>query len=452
MKAIGIDIGTTTICGIVIDTDTGEVLDVRTLSNQSQIAGVSFEKLQDPDIIMESVWQVYYEFLNAHNEICCIGLTGQMHGILYTDDKGQAVSPLYTWQDERGNEVDSEEVSYAEKLHRDTGYPMSTGFGLTTHYYMVKNKLLPSEAVTFATIADYVGMQLTGRTRPVLTPSMAASLGCFDLELLQFDLDALQGMKLEMDVLPECQNGCVLLGTTKEGIPVAAAIGDNQASVIGSVKVPSESVLINVGTGSQVSTGVEHYIELKHVELRPLVNNEYIMAGSSLCGGRAYATLEQFFRQTVSAMTGLETESLYSRMAELLEKCKGEPQTLQANTRFCGTRENPSVTGDLNGLTLNNFTPQQLIRSVLYGIAEELKSFHEQMLVQGANKPHYLIGSGNGIRQNRHLQNIFEEMFQLPMLITVHREEASYGAALYAMTAAGVTETLVQAQSIIRYR
>ncbi len=31
-----------------------------------------------------------------------IGFTGQMHGMLYVDASGMAVSPLYTWQDGSG--------------------------------------------------------------------------------------------------------------------------------------------------------------------------------------------------------------------------------------------------------------------------------------------------------------------------------------------------------------
>ena len=103
MKAVGIDIGTTTICGIVIDTESGEVLDVKTLSNDAVMQGEAFERLQDPEKILRLVQRMYYEFLGRYRDICSIGLTGQMHGIVFIDENGLAVSPLYTWQDESGN-------------------------------------------------------------------------------------------------------------------------------------------------------------------------------------------------------------------------------------------------------------------------------------------------------------------------------------------------------------
>ena len=40
MKAIGLDIGTTTICGVLVDAKTGELLDAKTLTNDSVIESV----------------------------------------------------------------------------------------------------------------------------------------------------------------------------------------------------------------------------------------------------------------------------------------------------------------------------------------------------------------------------------------------------------------------------
>ena len=50
-----------------------------------------------------------------------------MHGILYADENGAAVSPLYTWQDERGNLEYKDGATYAEYLNSKatvTGTPL----------------------------------------------------------------------------------------------------------------------------------------------------------------------------------------------------------------------------------------------------------------------------------------------------------------------------------------
>lgn len=453
MKTVGIDIGTTTVCGIVLDTQTGEVADVCTLANDAAIKGKDFERLQDAQRIWELTSGIYHRFLQKFSDIGCIGLTGQMHGIVYTDACGQAVSPLYTWQDERGNLTEEDGTAYVQKLSDLTGYRMASGFGLTTHFYQTMTQQIPEGAVHFCAIHDYVGMRLTGRTTPLVTASTAASFGCFDLKKGCFDEAAICCAGMDPSYLPQCADGCVLLGKTPEGIAVSAGIGDNQASVLGSVKDVCRSVLINVGTGAQVSMGVEHFADTKQAELRPLTGKTYLLAGSSLCGGRAYAALEKFLRRTVTLMTGEDPGELYGRMDEVLtgyEK-EGRKGELAFQTSFCGTRQEPALTGSVRGLTLSNFVPEEFIYGVLKGMAMELLSFYEEMRSQGAKSPKYLIGSGNGIRRNRHLQKIFEDIFKMEMKIPKHHEEAAYGASLYAMTAAGICKTIEEAQELIRY-
>ena len=202
MKAVGIDIGTTTVCGIVMDVETGKVLEVRTLSNNSVIQRESFARLQDPAVIWSLVQKMYQEFTGLFTDVSCVGLTGQMHGILYTDADGNAVSPLYTWQDESGNEISENGISYAKWLTELTGYPMASGYGLTTHFYQVKQNCVPENAVRFCTIQDYIGMKLTGRKNPLMTISDAASLGCFDSEKQCFDRAAVEKAGMNPDMLP----------------------------------------------------------------------------------------------------------------------------------------------------------------------------------------------------------------------------------------------------------
>ena len=105
MKSLGIDIGTTTISAAVINPATNTVLTTRTVPNDSFIrTDKSWEKIQDPGKICVKVFGLADELLDEYEEIDRIGLTGQMHGIVYVDRTGECIGPLYTWQDERGNQ------------------------------------------------------------------------------------------------------------------------------------------------------------------------------------------------------------------------------------------------------------------------------------------------------------------------------------------------------------
>ncbi len=62
-----------------------------------------------------------------------------------------------------------------------------------------------------------------------------------------------------------------------------------------------------------------------------------------------------------------------------------------------------------------------------------------------------LIGSGNGLRKNKALVKIAEEIFQAKMNIPKHVEEAAFGAALFAMTATGKFGNAEDVKGIIEY-
>ena len=103
MKTIGIDIGTTTISSVVLEkneTQKARILEAKTIENGSFLATDSdWERIQDAENIVKKSRQMLDDFLDRYPEVEKIGLTGQMHGIVYIDKEGTCVSPLYTWQD-----------------------------------------------------------------------------------------------------------------------------------------------------------------------------------------------------------------------------------------------------------------------------------------------------------------------------------------------------------------
>lgn len=392
--------------------------------------------------------------METNKNIDCIGATGQMHGILYVNQDGNAISPLYTWQDGRGDLLYTKEDTYAQYLTKKTGYHMASGLGLTTHFYNLCNNLVPKGTSTICTISDYIAMKLVNEVTPVMSTSNAASLGCFKLKKKVFDFEALEKANIACDILPTIKQGYGLVGKTKEGILASVAIGDNQASVLGSVQDMQNTVLVNVGTGSQVSVGTEGYLDNQScidIELRPSACDDFILVGSSLCGGRAYAMLEGFFRKVMMLTTDNTCTSFYDVMDKAMSEEKVSESPLIISTRFSGTRENPKERGSIRNIDIYNFTPINMIVGMLQEIARDLFNLYDKMCEIKQIKATTLVGSGNGIRRNKHLQRIFEELFNLKLKIPVHQEEASYGVALFSLVASGKYENINEAQKVIRY-
>ena len=420
---LGIDIGTTSICAVVLDY-TGNIKYTVTKPNDCHLESKSGAKIQDPEKIY-SVCEGIYNETQKKFDIKSIGVSGQMHGILYVDKYGKSVSPLYSWQDERGN-LPFESSTYAQTLSEKSGYNMATGFGCTSLYYDFVNRLIPCEAVSFCTIGDYVSMRLSCCTKVLMNSTNAASLGLYDLKNNFWDIDVINKLGMNTELFPKVVTAVEELGKTPHGVSVFTALGDNQASVYGAEQ-SSDSLIVNIGTGSQVSViSNEYYTPPKGCEIRPYFDGKYLLLGCALCGGYSYRLLKDFFN---SIFDGEEIVT-YSKMNSWAKEAfdKDIPTT---STLFKGTRSAPDLRASIVGLSESNFNARALTLSVLKGISEELKAFYDLITpITGARTN--LVGSGNAIRMNPVLRDIIKKDYGMDLNIPVHTEEAAFGAALIA--------------------
>lgn len=425
MKAIGIDIGTTSICGVVMDTDSGALIRSVTENSEAFLGGCApWERIQSVDKIMSVAMGVLDALVDEDTAV--IGVTGQMHGIVYVNADGEAVSPLYTWQDGRGN-LPYGDTTYAGFLG------CASGYGHVTDFYNRENGLRPAEAVSFCTVHDYFVMRLCGLMKPIIHASDAASFGLYDLESNRFNCD----------FSPEIAADYRVAGKYR-GIPVSVAIGDNQASVF-STLADENALLLNVGTGSQVSLVSDFPITAENVETRPYFDGKYLIVGAALCGGRAYSLLKDFYASLLREVTDVDDGAVYSVMSKLAER--DGASTLCVDTHFAGTRSNPALRGSITGIGTDNFDPASLTRGVLEGMANELYTMYSAM---GAKRSG-IVGSGNGVRKNPALVQALEQKFGGKMVFPAHLEEAAVGAALFGLVACGGVKNAKEAQSLIKY-
>lgn len=428
MKTLGLDIGTTTISAVILQENS--VLASRTVKNDSFLTGNSWERLQDPETIRVTALDTVESLLREHPDTAAIGVTGQMHGILYLNAKGNPVSPLYTWQDGRGEQLREDGKTWVQWLSETTGYALATGFGLVTHAYNVYNGLVPPEAVVFCTVSDYLAMILSGRSTPAIDPTNAASLGVYDSRRGDFDREALARAGLDCTLLPSLAKEPIL-GVGPFGLPVAAALGDNQASFLGCVGSSTDTLLVNMGTGGQISIFSPVYLETEALETRPFPDGGWLLVGASLAGGRSYALLEQFFRQVVEMVHG-PCDSVYAAMSRALDQAGPVENYLQTTTTFLGTRKDPKCRGSFTQIGADNFTPVHMMHGVMHGMAQELYTMFRSYLDAGGALPTRMMGSGNGLQKNPYLCRIFEETFGYPLSLSTKNEEAACGAATYA--------------------
>lgn len=447
--AVAIDIGTTTISAAVFDLTYKNQVEAYCIPNHFKLSGKEpFFDEQDADAISKKASELLNHIINRYSGITSIGITGQMHGIVYIDVNGKAVSPLITWQDKRADQIFSGNETYCDRIKRLTGEKISTGFGFATHYYNIICGLVPKTAVSFCSIMDYLVMRLTEKKSPLVHSSVAASFGMFDICKYRFMTEKLAYLKIYEEFLPEVTKDNATCGVYR-GIPVSVAIGDNQASFLGSVKTPADSILINIGTGSQISMMSDYCTVGKTVELRPFIGSKYLICGSALCGGSAYAMLERFFREYSVSAGGRDTPQ-YETMNLLASAAyESAHAPLNVDTAFGGTRADPARRGAIYGIDEKNFTPANLTLGVLHGIVRELYDFFVDADIEGKSK---IVASGGAVQKNKTMQRIISDIFEMPVSLSANREEASVGAALFSALAVGFVKNIEELSEYINYK
>ena len=467
---VGIDIGTTTVSAAVLDTETGKAAEVRTQEHNAAIpSDMPWDRRQDMKKLTDCVKTLLDALLDRHPGIRAIGFTGQMHGIVCIGIDGEALSDLYTWQDGRAGLPETDGVSVCARLEEKTGYRVPSGYGLAACVWLSEHGEIPKGTAKICTVMDAVTASLCGEN-PVMHATNAASLGLFRVSDGAFDGDALRAAGIDPGLLPRVVTEGTVVGSYR-GIPVVCAIGDNQASVYGTVGDRKDTALANFGTGSQISVicsaedaekagETTETTEMTETEVRPfLTGGSVLVSGAALCGGRAYAAAERFFR-AYAEECGLEGDEQYAVMNRLAmrgmdtvreRKAAGKDPGggLHVDTRFCGTRTDASLRGSITGIGEDTFTPELLLAGILSGMAEELYGMFCRMPADGVRA---LAASGNAVRKNEALRRALGTVFGMEPMLPAHTEEAAWGAAMFAARTAYPAEAAPMLPGCIRYQ
>jgi sedoheptulokinase len=454
---VGLDLGTTTVTGVLLDATSGEALgQIQRRNNSSLRPAVTGRAEQEPQRIRSLALEVLAELVTAGlaeskgRLVSGLALTGQMHGLLCVDAAGQPLTPLISWQDQRTAEPLCGAETALEQIHRRTadlawqenGCRIWHGYGAATLFWLVQQGQLPRGTVQVCTIADWLAGQLTSQTI-VTDPTFAASWGIYSLLEEVWNAAFVDRLELEPRLFPQVRPSGEKLGGLAAGIaqktglpgglPVFNALGDGQASFLGSVTEPEQSLLVNLGTGGQVCWRVlEAQLPTPAVETRPLLPHAYLQVGASLCGGAAYAWLNQTVRAWLAEF-GIDSDedTVYERLNALATDSRTSGG-LRVRTTFLGVRGDPAVrAGAIEGITLDNLHLGALTRATLTGIVDELADLY-QTQASNASDHRQVIAAGGGVWANPLLPGLLEERFGLPVQVLSLREAAAVGAAMLA--------------------
>jgi sugar (pentulose or hexulose) kinase len=469
--SLGLDLGTTSISAIAIDAD-GRLLHAETRNHQADVSGLSAGYAeQNPTAIRDAALAALRELTKKVSvQPVCLGLTGQMHGVVLLDAALHPVSNLITWQDRRAlaaHPTSGESLLQtllgrcSDEALLSSGCRPSAGFLGTTLYALRETDSLPATAARAALIIDWLATQLTGGDL-VTDRSNAASTGLFDLPGDEWSRELLAAAHVPHAMLSRVADSGADIGRLTDaaaaatglpaGLPVCNAIGDNQAAIVGSIPAGEEVVHINIGTGGQLSRILERFRTLAGMETRYLPLGRYMLVGAGLAGGDALAWVKRTLAAWLASCgIDLSDDELYRHLDAAMSAVGDDAGGLECAPFFRGTRADPTARGEFRGVDNDNFTPGGVGRAVLNGIAAGMEMFRDLAANAGPWPARRIIATGNAVRRNPLLIQRFADMLGLPVDLPQHREEAAYGAALLAGAQSGLWEDLEAAGRRIRH-
>ena len=442
MLYLGIDISTTASKALLIDRDGVVVASHSSPLQISQPHPLWSE--QDPNRWWESTVQSIQFVLETADsrDVAAIGMTGQMHGLVLLDQKGDVIRPAILWNDQR---TEAQCNTIRERIGRKrlialTGNDALTGFTAPKLLWVQEQ-----EPELFARVAkvllpkDYIRYRLTDEYATDLAGASGTLL--LDVAHRRWSDEMLQALSIPGSWLPPTHEGTQQTGTIADrgssetglmkGTPVYAGGGDQAAQAVGVGAVSSEVVALTLGTSGVVFAPSDHYAfepeGRLHAFCHALPGIWHLMGVMLSAAGSL-----QWYRDTLAPDTSFDL-----LIAEAEEGPPGA-EGLIFLPYLTGERTpypDPHVRGAFVGLTTRH-TRAHLTRAVLEGVAFGLRDSF-RLLDEANIRPKSVVMSGGGARSSFWRQ-IIADVLNVEILSVNSEEGAAFGAAL--LSAVGVGE------------
>jgi xylulokinase len=449
MKLLGIDIGTGGTRVVLLDRD-GQVLSSATAAHPPFASPHAGWAEQDPGDWWAAVCSAIPECLalgkTAGDEISCIGLTGQMHGLVLLDRGGSVLRPSILWCDQR-TEVECREITEAigaARLIELTANPALTNFTLPKVQWVQKHEPeIWARAGMILLPKDYIRLRLSGSRATDVADASGTLL--FDVANRRWSRAMMEASRLSIDQLPTVFESCEISGHVSEegaratglraGIPIAAGAGDQAAGAVGAGIVRPGAVSATIGTSGVVFAATAAPMRDPagriHTFCHAVPQRWHVMGVTQAAG---YSL--RWFRDQFGA-SGDPAQDAYARlMTEASAAPAGSGGLLWA-PYLLGERTpylDPHARGALVGISAAH-TRGHVIRAILEGVAFSLR---DSLTIFAELKiPVDSIRLGGGGARGALWRQVQADVYGMPVGLLEVEEGPAYGAALLAAVGVG---------------
>ena len=350
-----------------------------------------------------------------------LGLCSQRSSFLiWEKSSGRPVTPLISWQDNRGA-ASCNDVQAQESVIRNL-----TGLRLTPYYFAPKlrtvlqqhphwRSALEHGELLVGTLDTFLIWRWTSGKHHVTDASMAARTLLLDIQQQQWSPLLGKIFDIPLNILPQIKPSASMNVLLDNGLTLQASVGDQSAALIASVAADSAQALVNLGTGGFVIRYLPENNKPQGGYLRTLVYQD-----SNL---QAHIALEGTLNSIAAALApypvnDCPVESLAAQ--EIF--CLAEPSGIGA----------PYFRNDLGmqfSQPVNHLTPHQvaalLLEGIIFRVARIVEDFQRESPVEHL----YLSG---GLSELTCLQQGLAQCVPCVLFLLQQKDSSLQGAALLA--------------------
>ena len=368
-----------------------------------------------------------------------IGVSGQQHGFVPLDERGQVIRPAKLWND-TSTAAECEEIMAAvggrDRFIALTGNALPPGFTASKILWLKKHE--PANFARLATVLlphDYLNFWLTGIKR--MEYGDASGTALMDVRTRAWSRPVLQAIDTALESkLPPLVHSAKPHGPLRAELArewglgdgevlVSSGGGDNMMGAIGTGNVASGVVTVSLGTSGTIYACSDTPVVDPKGEVAafcdstgkwlPLVCTMNVTVATEMvrdCFGMDHGALGEAAARVSAGSDGLL----------LIPFFEGErtPNCPQGTGVFFGVR--PAV-----------FDAPHLARSAMEGVTLGLNYGLNRMRELGL-RPREIRATGGGAK-NAVWRQIVADVFNAPVVCLNQEEGAAYGAALQAMWA-----------------
>lgn len=445
---LGIDIGTSSIKSMLLDTDRG-VIAVKAKKYDVDIPQKNYAE-QSPQIwwssLLDTLRWLKENYSTDYKNIAAVGYSGQMHGLVLVGENGNPVRPAIIWLDQRSGkqleEINS--VLSKEEMGRILCNRVSSGFAFPSLlwvkekepeiFYRVKSILCPK---------DYVRLKMTGEIGTEVVD--ASSTGIFStakrdwaweiIDKFDFPREIFPPVFESEDIAGEVSKSCAEETGLPAGIPVIFGTGDQPAQSIGNGVIQDGKLICNIGTGGQISAFVKKPVydrQLRTNTFCHAIRSSFTIFGATLCGGMSLNWAQNKVMHVEN----------YDSINAMVSTVQPGAEGLIYLPYLSGERTphmNPNAKGLFFGMVLGH-EQRHFLRAVMEGVTYSLKDSLEIIREIGVDAP-MIIASGGGAASDQWLQ-IQADIFEKQVCASRVKEQACLGSCILAAVGTGILPSI----------